>query len=81
MSSIPGSVGYLSYSMFIEPTTTWVPSGFSGYIWLDTKIVFTKIYFVWTHEISNECFIGLIFTAPCDSSAHETWTTWLAMCR
>ena len=27
------------YSMFIEPTITWVPSGFSGYIWLDTKIV------------------------------------------
>ena len=25
--------------MFTEPTITWVPSGFSGYIWLDTKIV------------------------------------------
>ena len=25
--------------MFIEPTITWVSSGFSGYIWLDTKIV------------------------------------------
>ena len=25
--------------MFIEPTITWVPLGFSGYIWLDTKIV------------------------------------------
>ena len=25
--------------MFIEPTITWVPSGFSGYIWLHTKIV------------------------------------------
>ena len=24
---------------FTEPTITWVPSGFSGYIWLDTKIV------------------------------------------
>ena len=24
--------------MFIEPTITWVPSGFSGYTWLDTKI-------------------------------------------
>ena len=23
--------------MFIEPTITWVPSGFSGCIWLDTK--------------------------------------------
>ena len=28
--------------MFIEPTITRVPSGFSGYIWLDTKIVLTK---------------------------------------
>ena len=25
--------------MFIEPTITWVSSGFSGYIWLDTKTV------------------------------------------
>ena len=31
------------YPMFIEPTITWVPSGFSGYIWLDTKIVLKKI--------------------------------------
>ena len=29
--------------MFIEPTITWVPLWFSGYIlWLDTKIVFEK---------------------------------------
>ena len=28
--------------MFIEPTITWVPSGFSGYIWLDTKNVLKK---------------------------------------
>ena len=28
--------------MFIVPTITLVPSGFSGYIWLDTKIVFKK---------------------------------------
>ena len=28
--------------MFIEPTITWVSSGFSGYIWLDTKIVLKK---------------------------------------
>ena len=27
----------------IEPTITWVLSGFSGYIWLDTKIVLNKI--------------------------------------
>ena len=30
------------YPMFIERTITWVPSGFSGYIWLDTKIVLNK---------------------------------------
>ena len=32
--------------MFIEPTITWVPSRFSGYIWLDTKIVLTKFFFL-----------------------------------
>ena len=43
-SSIPGSVGYISYPMFVEPQITWVSSVFSGYIniWLDTKIVFKK---------------------------------------
>ena len=30
------------YPMFIEPTITWVSSGFSGHIWLDTKIVLKK---------------------------------------
>ena len=28
--------------MFIDPTITWVPSGFSGYIWLDRKVVLKK---------------------------------------
>ena len=28
--------------MFIEPTITWVPSGFSEYIWLDSKIVLKR---------------------------------------
>ena len=35
--------------MFIEPTITWVPSvpsGFSGYIWLDTKTVLKKMYHI-----------------------------------
>ena len=32
------------YPMFIEPTITWVLSGFSGYIWLDKKIVLKKKY-------------------------------------
>ena len=31
--------------MFIEPTITWVPLGFSGYIWLDTKIVYKNTGF------------------------------------
>ena len=43
MSSIPGSVGYISYPMYIEPTISRVLSGFSGYIWLDTKIVLKQI--------------------------------------
>ena len=30
------------YPMFIERTITLVPSGFSGYLWLDTKIVLKK---------------------------------------
>ena len=32
------------YPMFIEPMITLVSSGFSGYIWLNTKIVLKKIY-------------------------------------
>ena len=42
VSLIPGSVGYISYPMFIEPTIAQVPSRFSGYIWRDTKIVLKK---------------------------------------
>ena len=30
------------YPMFNEPKITWVPSGFSGYIWLDTKKIVLK---------------------------------------
>ena len=40
--SSPGSVGYISYPMFIEPMITRISSGFSGYTRLDTKIVFKK---------------------------------------
>ena len=50
MSSIPGSVGYISYPRFIEPTIIWVPSGFSGYIWLDTKILFQMHLSVWDSD-------------------------------
>ena len=31
--------------MFIEYTITWVPPGFSGYLWLDTKIVLKNLSF------------------------------------
>ena len=32
------------YPMFTEPTITWVPSGLSGYIWLDTKTVIKSVW-------------------------------------
>ena len=28
--------------MFIEITITWVPSGFFGYLWIDTKTLLKK---------------------------------------
>ena len=40
------------YLMFIEPTIIWDPSGFSGYIWLDTEIVLKNIVFLF-QEISQ----------------------------
>ena len=39
--------------MFTEPTITWVHSGFSGYIWLDTKIVFKKVTFTFTEPLNK----------------------------
>ena len=39
--------------MFIEPTITWAPSGFSGYIGLDTKTVFTKYIFLPIHVVGG----------------------------
>ena len=57
-SSSPGSVGWCTYPVFIEPTITRVPSGFSGYIWLDTKIVLKKIckQFYSTTNEQGPCF-------------------------
>ena len=64
VSSIPGSVGYISYSMFIEPRITWVPSGFSEYIWLDTKIVFKKIYInIMPMTWNISCIVIIIFAS------------------
>ena len=47
--------------MLIEPTITWVPSGFSGYIWLDTKIVL-KMY----HTMCDTCVTHMCHTM-CDT--------------
>ena len=44
--------------MFIEPTITRVSSGFSGYIWLDTKIVLKKMAVSLVDIFSNvKCII------------------------
>ena len=55
--------------MFIEPTITWVPTGFSGYIWLDTKIALKKnisetgfvVLFRFLSTFSRCHFLGIIF--------------------
>ena len=49
--------------MFIEPTITWVLSGFSWYIWLDTKIVLKKV-------VSGYFYISAISTA-CKPDARQ----------
>ena len=41
------------YPMFIEPTITWVPSGFSGYIWLNTKIVLNLLSKTPIHQYTD----------------------------
>ena len=41
--SSPSTVSDNIYLMFIVPMIAWVSSGFSAYIWLDTKIVFKKV--------------------------------------
>ena len=51
------------YPMFIEPTITWVPSEFSGYIWLDTKIVLKKkVYSGTSHHIALPERVNICFT-------------------
>ena len=49
-SSSPGSVGYISYSMFIEPTIRLVPSGFSGWATYD---LIQKLYLL--AKMNNVC--------------------------
>ena len=45
--------------MFIEPTITWVPSGFSGYIWLDTKICVEKKKKYIGHYLGKEIVVEI----------------------
>ena len=46
--------------MFIEPTISWVPLGFSGYIWLDTKIVLKKkkLVIMYVKSLENAAGFG-----------------------
>ena len=46
------------YPMFIEPTITWVPSVFSGYIWLDPRIVLKKKYLVSKDFTKRPCHVS-----------------------
>ena len=52
------------YPMFIEPTITWVPLGFSEYIWLDTKIVFKKseVSALYLENCANACWIYMFLS-------------------
>ena len=47
------------------------------FVWYCMPRVSIMLFGQWTHEILNECFVCLIFLAPCDSYAHETWAAWL----
>ena len=57
--------------MFIEPTITWVPSGFSGYIWLNTKNVLKKNRKAVTGacELIGGCSLELCFAKPSVASS------------
>ena len=55
-------MGYI-YPMFIEPTITWVPSGFSGYIWLDTK------------KKTKKTMLIFFFLVPCNHPHFYTLVT------
>ena len=50
--------------MFIEPMITWVPLGFSGYIWLDTKIVFKKNVLLSYNQLFGDLF-NIMFDYYC----------------
>ena len=62
------------YPMFIEPTITWVPSGFSGYIWLDTKIVLKKSYIKnSTWFIYSEIFLHTDIMCTVGTGSNQGW--------
>ena len=49
-----------THPMLIEPKITLIPSGFSGYIWLDTKIVFKEKYIIGPgHNINSSVGSGV----------------------
>ena len=58
------------YPIYIEPTITWVPSGFSGYIWLDTKIVLKKFLYIKLIDLSCKLWIGTgrVYNIVCSGS-------------
>ena len=55
--------------MFIEPTITWVE--FSGYIWLDTKIVFKKKYKLQSHRENVISSHSRVVKQPFHVSVHD----------
>ena len=63
------------YPMFKEPMITQVPSGFSGYIWLDTKIALKHEIIRWrpaSHLSANFSAIFRLPNAPMNFSGFET---------
>ena len=69
------------YPMFIEPTITWVPSGLSGYIWLDTKIVLKKKICKWdTHfELLTFFHDKQVSDERNNKYNNKTWFGWRQM--
>ena len=50
-------MGWDTYPKFIEPRITRVPLGFSGYIWLNTKILlnfFSKYIFIFVSQVTEK---------------------------
>ena len=56
--------------MFTESTITWVPSGFFGYIWLNTKIVLKNILTRnrWSLQNDSDFINAISWKKPCRST-------------